>query len=79
MPPPITTTLAPFRIRAISRPSRQQDAGSASAAVVRSSPSGRGCRQWRGSATRSAKPPTRTHCAHWLTRPARQSSQTPHP
>ena len=40
MPPPITTTVAPRRILAISSPSRQQAAGSARAAVARSSPSG---------------------------------------
>jgi hypothetical protein len=72
MPHPITTTIAPRRIRDISSPSRQQAAGSARAAVLGSSPSGRGCTQCRGSATRSAKPPTRTACWHWLMRLARQ-------
>ena len=42
MPPPITTTVAPRRILAISSPSRQHAAGSASAAVAGSSPSRQG-------------------------------------
>ena len=59
MPPPITSTLAPRGIGYISSPDRQHAAGSVSAAVTGSSPRGRGCSAATGSATRSAKPPTR--------------------
>ena len=69
MPPPITTTVALRGIGNISSPERQQAAGSASAAVTGSSPWGSGCTQSTGSATRSAKPPTRVALAHWLMRP----------
>ena len=71
MPPPITTTVALRGIRNISSPERQQEAGSASAAVTGSSPFGSGCTQSTGSAARSAKPPTRVALAHWLMRPFR--------
>ena len=79
MPPPITTTVAPFGMSNISRPDRQQAAGSVSAAVTGSRPRGSGCTQCAGSATRSAKPPTRVAPAHWLMRPAAHSAHAPQP
>ena len=79
MPPPITTTVALRGILNISSPERQQDAGSASAAVTGSSPFGSGCTQASGRAARSAKPPTRVALAHWLMRPFLQCRHVPHP
>src|SRR4051812_8946278 len=79
MPPPITTTVAPRGMANISRPDRQQAAGSVSAAVTGSRARGSGCTQCAGSATRSAKPPTRVAPAHWLMRPAAHSAHAPQP
>ena len=79
MPPPITSTVASRGIRYISSPDRQQAAGSASAAVTGSSPRGRGCVQESGSATRSAKPPTRVARGHWEMRRLAQAGHWPQP
>ena len=79
MPPPITSTLAPRGIGYISSPDRQHAAGSVSAAVTGSSPRGRGCSAATGSATRSAKPPTRVARAHCEIRPSAHSAHLPHP
>ena len=79
MPPPITTTVALRGIAYISSPERQHAAGSVSAAVTGSRPRGSGCTQWAGSATRSAKPPTRVAAGHWLIRPAPHAAHVPQP
>src|SRR5262250_2131949 len=79
MPPPMTSTVAPRGISKVSRPARQQAAGSVRAAVTGSSPSGSGCTQLTGSATRSAKPPTRVARGHCDVRPASQAEHSPQP
>ena len=79
MPPPRTSTVAARGIVYISRPARQQEAGSVSAPVTGSSPAGNGWTQAAGSATRSAKPPTRVARGHWLTRPASHAVHAPQP
>ena len=79
MPPPITSTVAPRGIGNFSRPARQHAVGSVIAAVMGSRPRGSACTARAGSATRSAKPPTRTHFGHWLTRPAAHSAHAPQP
>ena len=79
MPPPMTRTAAPRGIRNVSRPARQQAVGSVIAAVIGSRPRGSAWTLRAGSATRSAKPPTRTHWAHWLTRPAAHAAHFPQP
>ena len=79
IPPPMTTTVASRGIVNISSPERQQEAGSASAAVTASSPFGSECTQSAGSIARSAKPPTRVACAHWLIRPCLQCRHSPQP
>src|SRR5437899_486175 len=79
MPPPITSTVAPRGILNVSRPARQQAVGSVIAAVIGSRPRGSEWTLRAGKATHSAKPPTRTHCGHWLTRPAAHSAHFPQP
>ncbi len=79
MPPPITSTVASRGMENISSPDRQQAAGSASAAVTGSSPRGRECAHASGSATRSAKPPTRVARGHWEMRPFAQAAHWPQP
>jgi hypothetical protein len=79
MPPPITSTVASFGMRTISRPDRQHAAGSVSAAVTGDRPSGIACTAWVGRATRSAKPPARVRRGQWLTRPTWHSGHSPQP
>ena len=77
--PASMSTVASRGIGYISRPERQHAAGSVSAAVTGSSFGGRGWTARAGRATRSLKPPTRTHFAHWLIRPIAQSRHSPQP
>ena len=79
MPPPMTSTVAPRGMAKVSSPARQHAAGSVMAAVTGSSPSGMGCTQLAGSATRSAKPPIRDAFGHCEMRPASQAEHSPQP
>ena len=73
MPPPITSTVAPRRIRTISSPARQQAAGSARAAVRGIEPFGQGVHAVPREDDALGEAAHPHGLGHWLTRPARHS------
>ena len=79
MPPPITSTVASRGIRYISSPEGRPAGGGLRRRRGDGIDRGEGCVHESGSATRSAKPPTRVARGRWEIRPFAQAAHWPQP